>query len=163
MLTALLIATVMLSQAQAGAPEPLLARFLGEWHGEGTVMNLPSKITMTWEPALGRKFTRLSFRNEMSAPDGKRVVFEGHAYYKARPDGTYEARWFDSNGASHPVAGAVKGNSLVAEWGTPETEQGRTTYELLPDGRASVRDEVRSKKTGEWRVFGESVFRRTTR
>ncbi len=161
MLATLLFASFAV--AQAPPPEAFLSRLVGDWSGEGKVMNLPSKIAMTWEPALGGKFTRLSFRNEMTTPDGCVVIFEGHGYYKALSDGRYEGRWFDSNGASHPVLGVVKGDSLVAEWGTPETEQGRTTYELLPDGRTTVRDEVRSTKTGEWRLFGESTFRRMTR
>lgn len=161
MLATLLLASLTLTQAQPA--EPFLSRLVGDWSGEGKVMNLPSKIAMTWKPALGDKFTRLSFRNEMTTPDGRVVIFEGHGYYKALSEGRYEGRWFDSNGATHPVLGVVKGDSLVAEWGTPETEQGRTTYELLPDGRASVRDEVRSNKTGEWRVFGESMLRRTPR
>ena len=39
--------------------------------------------------------------------------------------------------------------------GTPETEQGETTYRLLKGGKMAVVDRVKGKD-GTWRTFGQS-------
>ncbi len=48
-----------------------------------------------------------------------------------------------------------EGDALVSQWGTPDTEQGETTYRLLPDGKMDVVDRVKGKD-GTWRTFGQS-------
>ena len=144
----LLLALVLL--AAQPAPDPLLSRLAGQWSGTGTVLNQPSQIEMSWSWELGGQFLRLTFRNEMP-----KSVFEGHAYYRAAGDGRYRGMWFDNSGMFRPLDARRDGDALVSKWGTPETEEGETTYRLLPDGRMDVVDRVKSKD-GAWRQFGQS-------
>ncbi len=132
------------------APDPLLARLAGQWSGTGTVLNQPSKISMTWSWELGGQFLKLTFRNEMP-----KTTFEGHAYYRPSGNGRYRGMWVDNSGMFRPLDAAHDGDALVSKWGTPETEEGETTYRLLPDGRMEVTDRVKGKD-GTWRVFGQS-------
>lgn len=144
----LLLALVLL--AAQPAPDPLLSRLAGQWSGTGTVLNQPSKIEMSWSWELGGQFVRLTFRNQMP-----KAVFEGHAYYKVVADGRYRGMWFDNSGMFRPLDARREGDALIAKWGTPETEEGETTYRLLADGRMDVVDRVKSKD-GTWRQFGQS-------
>jgi hypothetical protein len=132
------------------ASDPLLARFAGEWSGTGIVLNQSSKISMTWSWELGGQFLRLTFRNEMP-----KTTFEGHAYYRPSGEGGYRGMWFDNSGMLRPLDATRDGDALVSKWGTPDTEEGETTYRLLPDGTMAVTDRVKSKD-GTWRVFGQS-------
>ncbi len=132
------------------APDPLLARLAGQWSGTGTVLNQPSKISMTWSWELGGQFLKLTFRNEMP-----KTTFEGHAYYRPSGNGRYRGMWVDNSGMFRPLDAAHDGDALVSKWGTPETEEGETTYRLLPDGRMEVTDRVKGKD-GTWRLFGQS-------
>lgn len=142
---------------QTGA-DPLLSRLAGQWSGSGTVLERPAAMHMTWSWELGGQFLRLTFRNEMgTAP--KVNVFEGHAYYRALGDGRYRGMWFDNSGQLRPIEGRGEDNALVSKWGTPETEEGETTYRLLSDSELEVVDRVKSKN-GAWREFGRSRLRR---
>jgi hypothetical protein len=125
-------------------------RFTGQWSGSGTVLNQPSKIAMSWTSELGGQFLRLTFRNEMP-----KSVFEGHAYYRALGNGAYRGMWFDNSGMFRPLDARRDGDALVSKWGTPETEEGETTYRLLADGTMEVIDRVKGKD-GAWRQFGQS-------
>jgi hypothetical protein len=152
-LTCVLTAIVL----QTGA-DPLLTRLAGQWTGAGTVLQQPASIRLTWSWELGGQFLRLTFRNEMgSAP--KMNVFEGHAYYRALGDGRYRGMWFDNSGQLRPIEARREEDALVARWGTPDTEEGETTYRLLSDSEMEVVDRVKSKD-GTWREFGRSRLRR---
>ena len=83
------------------------------------------------------------------------TVFEGHAYYRAVGEGRYRGMWFDNSGMFRPLDARRDGDALVSKWGTPETEEGETTYRLLADGKMEVVDRVKSKD-GTWRQFGQS-------
>lgn len=154
-----------LSLAEAGQTtvDPLLARMVGQWSGTGTVLNQPSKIEMSWAWELGGRFLRLLFRNEMgTAP--KINVFEGHAYYQPAaltPLGAsrYRGMWFDNSGLQRPLEATRDGDRLVSQWGTPDTEQGETTYRLRSDSTMEVIDRVKGKD-GTWREFGRSTVER---
>jgi hypothetical protein len=154
---AVVIACVLVAgQAPAQrADDPFLARLIGSWSGEGTVLNRPAKIQMEWAWALERQFIRLTFSNEMGAAP-KLQMFEGHAYYRAIGDGRYRGTWFDSSGAVRPIEARLDGDALVAEWGTAATEVGETTYRLKGPTVLEVVDRVR-QKDGTWRVFGQST------
>jgi hypothetical protein len=151
----LLLAVVLFLQANTDA---LLARFAGNWSGSGTVLNQPAKISMSWALDLDGQFMRLSFRNEMP-----KNTFEGHAYY--RPAGSpstalgagdrYRGMWFDNSGMFRPLEAHREGDSLVSKWGTPQTEEGETTYRLMSDTRMDIIDRVKSKD-GTWREFGRT-------
>ena len=145
---------------QAGN-DPLLGRLAGQWAGTGTVLNQPSTIQMSWSWELGGRFMRLTFRNEMgTAP--KIAVFEGHAYYRPAGDGQYRGMWFDNAGMFRPLDAKRDGDALVSKWGTPDTEEGETTYRLRPDGTMEVLDRVKGKN-GAWREFGRAVYTRVSR
>ena len=117
-------------------------------------MNQPAQIEMEWAWQLNGQFLKLSFKNHMgTAP--KINVFEGHAYYRPVAGGGYRGMWFDNSGMFRPLEARRDGDALVSQWGTPETEQGETTYRLLADGKMEVVDRVKSKD-GTWRTFGQS-------
>ena len=138
---------------QAGS-DPLLSRFAGQWSGTGTVLNQPAKISITWTPELNGQFLRLTFRNEMP-----KTTFEGHAYYRPAGEGRYRGMWFDNAGMLRPLDGRRDGDALVSKWGTPDTEEGETTYRLTSDSRMEIVDRVKSKD-GAWREFGRSIVTR---
>lgn len=154
----LLLSFVLIAVLAQSGQDPLLSRLSGQWSGNGTVLGQASKIEMTWSWELGGQFLRLTFRNEMP-----KSVFEGHAYYRAIGDpstplgagGRYRGVWFDNSGMIRPIEATRDGDALVSKWGTPETEEGETTYRLLPDGKMDVVDRVKSKD-GTWRQFGQS-------
>lgn len=147
------------AQSQAGPP---LERFHGTWQGDGKAFGMTARVQLRWEPVLSNKFVRLSLRNEISRPGGQTQVFEGHAYYQ--PTGqtsatSYDARWFDSRGLSFPIRANLEGDSLVALWGSPETEEGKSTYRLIAPEKLEVVDSVK-QKDGTWKEFGRFVVTR---
>ena len=147
----LLLSLVLTVQVSA---DPLLARLAGQWSGTGTVLNQASKISISWQWELNGQFLRLTFRNEMP-----KSTFEGHAYYRALGDGRYRGMWFDNSGMFRPLDARREGDALIAKWGTPDTEEGETTYRLVSDSRMEIVDRVKSKD-GTWREFGRSVVTR---
>jgi len=151
LLLSLAVAAGLVAQADK---DLLLSRLAGQWSGNGTVLNQPAKIGMEWAWELGGQFLKLSFKNEMgTAP--RVTVFEGHAYYRVVSEGRYRGMWFDNSGMFRPLDARREADALVSQWGTPETEQGETTYRLLADGKMDVVDRVKSKD-GTWRTFGQS-------
>jgi hypothetical protein len=161
---------VTLLLAAVAAPQPLapperaaamaiLERLAGAWTGSGTILGQPATVEMQWTPVLDGRFVRLTFTSHIGPPP-KTQRFEGHAYYEVGPDGRVRATWFDSSGLTRPIDAAVDASSLVAAWGTPETEVGETTYRLVSDRALEVVDRVRGKD-GTWRTFGRSTLSRT--
>lgn len=138
----------------------MLKVFIGTWQGEGKVMGLESKITMTWEEIWGGKFTKLLFRNEMKTKNGETQIFEGNAYYKNIDLNKYQGNWFDSGGEYHPIDADLIDNSLNSLWGTNETKLGRTIYRLIEKDKMEIVDSIKTKD-GTWREFGRSVLNRT--
>jgi len=147
----LLLSLVLVFQVSG---DTLLSRFAGQWTGTGTVLNQPSKISISWTWQLNGQFIRLTFRNEMP-----KSMFEGHAYYRPSGEGHYRGMWFDNSGMLRPLDATRQGDALVSKWGTPDTEEGETTYRLLPDGKMEIVDRVKSKD-GTWREFGRSLVSR---
>ena len=82
-------------------------------------------------PALGGRFLELSYRAGQ---------FEGRAFYRPAGEGRWRATWFDNRGISFPIEALAAERTLTAEWGSADTERGRTIYRLLPDGRLEVTD-----------------------
>ncbi len=160
---ALLLATI--AEPQPPAPPAratataLFERLDGAWTGSGTILGQPSTVDLQWTPVLEGRFVRLTFSSHIG-PAPKTQHFEGHAYYEVRPDGRVRATWFDSSGLTRPIDATVDASSLVAVWGTPETEVGETTYRLVSDRALEVVDRVRGKD-GTWRTFGRSTLSRT--
>ena len=54
-----------------------------------------------------------------------------------------------------PLEARRDGDALVSKWGTPETEEGETTYRLTGRRQMEVVDRVKGKD-GTWRQFGQS-------
>ena len=116
---------------------------------------MSARLQMKWEWVLGRKFLRLSLKNEMQSATSN-TAFEGHAYYRLASEGKCEGKWFDSRGVSFPISCSIEGDALTALWGTPEEEQGKSVYRLLEPGKLEVVDSVR-QKDGTWKEFGRFV------
>jgi hypothetical protein len=153
-----LIVAVVLT-LQAAASDPLLARLVGVWTGTGTVLGQPARVHMEWAPTLDGSFVRLMFVNDIGPADKARK-FEGHAYYRLAEDGTsYRGTWMDNSGAIRPIEARRDGDALVARWGTPQTEEGETTYRFESSTHLEVVDRVKSRD-GSWREFGRVALKR---
>lgn len=152
-----LVAWLLVSYAQA-APDANLARLAGVWQGAGTVLNQPARIEMAWTPTLDGRFMKLTFVNHMGRAE-PRQRFEGHAYYRTAGDDRYRGTWFDSSGAVRPIDARWQADALVSTWGTPDTEEGETTYRLLDASTMEIVDRVKGKNGG-WREFGRSTVSR---
>jgi len=129
-----LLAALALAVAQAPAPAPAaseLAWLQGSWRGAGTMFGRASEARLEIRPALGGRFLELSYRAGQ---------FEGRAFYRPAGEGRWRATWFDNRGISFPIEAMAAERLLTAEWGSADTERGRTIYRLLPDGRLEVTD-----------------------
>ena len=144
------------AQSPQPQPETFLKRLEGRWQGEGKTMGMTARLRLSWEWVWKNKFLRLTIRNELTAPNGQTQLFEGPAYYQHVSDGKYEATWFDSRGMTFPIKAATEGNALIAFWGSPDKEQGKSIYRILKPGKLEVIDEVR-QKDGNWKEFGRFV------
>lgn len=147
------------AQSPPAQPETFLKQLEGHWQGEGKTLGMPARLRLSCEWVWKNKFLRLTIKNEMTSPNGQAQVFEGLAYYKAVSDGKYEATWFDSRGMSFPIKAVTEGNALIAFWGSPDKEQGKSIYRMLEPGKLEVIDEVR-QKDGAWKEFGRFVARK---
>lgn len=167
MSTRLTLACLTLLSASTNTPAQtppsrpaLMSQLEGAWRGTGTILGQPARVEMQWQPALDGRFLRLTFVSHIG-PDATARRFEGHAYYQASADpGRLRATWFDNSGLVRPIEATATTDSLVAAWGTPETEVGETTYRLVSANEMEIIDRVRGKN-GVWREFGRSRLSRT--
>ena len=150
---------ILVGAAYASVTERPLEFLYGEWAGTGKTSGLASEITLTWQLTLGGRFTTIQLHNRMSDERGQQFVFEGIGYYQADDEHHFSGVWVDSRGDIHPLTAALEGQSLLATWGTEETELGRSVYRLRPDGDLEVTDSVMNEE-GEWRVFGQHILER---
>ncbi len=130
-----------------------LRKLAGGWIGTGSVMKREAHVELSVTPVLGEHFVRLQWTNN-GGKDG-RQPFEGLAIYEERPDGTYAATWWDSQGARHAVTATVEAGALQALWG----ERGRTVYRLLETGALEVTDSLKAAD-GSWTEFGRTTLKR---
>jgi hypothetical protein len=136
-----------------------LKRLQGDWEGDGTAMGGAARLRIKWEWVLDNKFLRLSLKSDMTARDGSKRTFEGQAYYRSAGVDKYVAHWFDSRGVTFPISATRDGNTLVASWGSAETEQGKSTYQLIDEATMEVVDSVK-QKDGTFREFGKARLKR---
>lgn len=136
-----------------------LSRLEGSWQGDGKAFGMAANMQLKWEWVLNKKFLRLSLKNEMSTPNGQKQVFEGQAYYQAAGADKYEAQWFDSRGVTFPIKAHLEGDALVAMWGSPDKEEGKSVYRLVDASTLEVIDNVK-QKDGTWREFGRATLTR---
>ncbi|MCO6509752.1 MAG: nuclear transport factor 2 family protein [Aridibacter famidurans] len=132
----------------------VLDRLYGTWQGAGEVNGRESTVVMTWEPVHGGKNYRLEFRNEMEGG----FLFEGTALYSLKREGGFTGLWVDSTGAARPIIASFADDTLTSNWGTPETEEGKTEYRLNGESSMLVVDSVKTKEG--WREFGRVEYRR---
>jgi hypothetical protein len=125
-------ALLLLAAAPAAAQEAgALGWLTGSWRGSGTMFGRPSEAALEIRPALGGRWLELSYRAG---------GFEGRAFYRAAEEGRWRATWFDNRGVTFPIEAVAAERVLTADWGSAETERGRTVYRLLADGRLEVVD-----------------------
>lgn len=122
----------------------------GSWAGPGQTMGNADQARLEIRPVLGGRFLEFSYR---AGP------FEGRAFYRPAPDGTWQAQWFDNRGITFPIAARATPRALTADWGSAETESGRTVYRLAEDGRLHVTDSVR-RPDGSYREFAAHILTR---
>lgn len=142
--------------------DQFLQRLQGNWEGDGTALGGAARLYIKWEWVLDNKFLRLHLKSEMTAANGAKRVFEGQAYYRSAGVDKYVAHWFDSRGVAFPIKAQLDGNTLVAWWGSAETEQGKSTYQLIDETTMEVVDSVK-QKDGTIREFGRAKLKRSHR
>ena len=147
LLLAMTPAAALAQQPGAAHPTAALSWLTGTWRGPGTMMGRPSEASFTVSPVLGGRFLEFSYR---AGP------FEGRAFYRPLADSAWQASWFDNRGVTFPIAGRVEGRTLTSDWGSAETERGRTVYRLAEDGRLHVSDSVR-RPDGSYRDFASHI------
>ena len=99
--------------------DKFLSRLHGDWEGEGKAFGGAALMRIKWEWVLENKVLRLNLRNEISAPNRPKQIFEGQAYYRSNGVDKYSAHWFDSRGISFTIKAQLEGNTLIAWWGSP--------------------------------------------
>jgi len=136
-----------------------LKRLQGDWEGDGTAMGGAAHLRIKWEWVLDNRFLRLTLKSDMTLANGVRRAFEGQAYYRSNGVDKYVAHWFDSRGVTFPIRAQLDGNTLVASWGSAETEEGKSTYQLIDETTMEVVDSVK-QKDGTFREFGRAKLKR---
>jgi hypothetical protein len=157
LVVAFLLAVSIPNPAQSQA-NPFLSRLEGNWQGEGKAFGMAAKQQIKWEWVLGKKFLRLTIKNEMNR-NGQPQLFEGQAYYQAIAADKFEAQWFDSRGVTFPIKAQLEGDSLIAMWGSPDKEEGKSIYRLVDDSTLEVVDSVK-QKDGTYKEFGRVTLKR---
>ncbi len=149
-LRALVALLVLVATPAAAQDTGALAWLTGSWRGAGTMFGNASEAALDIRPALGGRFLELSYRAG---------GFEGRAFYRVEDDGRWRATWFDNRGLTFPIEADVAGRTLTADWGSAETERGRTIYRLAEDGHLDVVDSVVGADGGR-REFARHVLHR---
>lgn len=160
----ILVLALLMAPAVAAEDETIFSTFVGKWHAEGAAFGAPSTSDMQWVDAeLGGRFLRLDYQINRATPNGPQPFFTGIAYYQKSvapfpANHKIQAFWADTNGNLHPISAHVEENALIANWGTPETEQGRTRYQIIDQNTVEVTDWV--KMPDGWRQFNQTTFSR---
>ncbi|MEP5610966.1 MAG: DUF6705 family protein [Cyclobacteriaceae bacterium] len=128
----------------------------GTQKGKGTLMGAEAEFSMQWEWTLNDQFLKLTFANSRKSKEGTPIVFKANGFYKLLDDSRVVGNWFDSRGISFPLNGTITDTELTIIWGTPQTEQGKTVYQLTPDNQINVIDFFLAD--GQYRQFGEASY-----
>ena len=143
------------AQSPAAAPAATatapLAWLVGRWQGTGSRMGSPTSATLEVRLALGGRFVELSYVSS---------GFEGRALYRPVEGARWRGEWFDIRGVHFGIDAEVAPNLLMANWGSAETERGRTGYRLGDDGRVEVVDTV-AGRDGTQREFARHLLTRS--
>ena len=141
----------------AAAPAASLLAWHGDWVGEGTAFGQKATATLTLEPVFAGGATRLDYRLAVDGAPPIRYFAQG--LYRVDGRGRITGSWSDSGGQNRPVAGRIDANIWAVHWGSADSEIGRSTYVLGPDGSLSVSDSV-LQQDGVWRVFATLTYQR---
>ncbi len=109
----------------------------------------PAICRSVWQPGK-HKSHRVQDYSIRHAGTGNQM-FAGRGLYRIEPDGRVTGYWEDSQGSVHPLAGTWNGMELSVNWGSEETELGRSTYVFAGDGGLHVEDWV--KREASWHRF----------
>lgn len=154
----LLLFTFSEVKAQKDVSATFLSQLEGVWSTDtGKSFGLPAVVNMTCTKTLGAKFLELSYKMEMSGPDGKKQVFEGRAFYKPAPENQFVGTWFDTGGEMHPLKASNDSTALTSIWGTAETKLGKTLYILSGSDTVEIIDFI-MKKDGNWKEFNRNTL-----
>ena len=129
-------------EPRPGAPTEYIETLHGEWTGEAKLMANPVHTTLRWTSVLSGKFTRLELEHRAGGAEGA-VIFAGHSYVANKPGPETSGTWFDSSGTVRPQAVRVDDGALIVDWGTAETEEGRSVYKLVEGDKLQVEDWVK--------------------
>ncbi len=135
--------------AQSQQPAELMSWLVGDWRGSGTMFGNPSEATLSVRPVLGGRFLEFSYRA------GR---FEGRALYSLISGGRWRAQWFDNRGMTFPIVAHAIERTLTSDWGSADSEEGRTVYILAADGQLRITDSV--GRDGSYREFANHVMTR---
>ncbi len=143
------------SIAPAVTVAPSLDWMIGEWAGEGTLFGRPSRVSLSVKPILGGKAVALDYAVSVNTEGEKPAInFTSHGFYRATKGKRWEGRWVDNFGNLHDLNGRIDGTSLIAMWGSPGTEIGRTRYAL--EGGALLLTDQALMDSGVMEVFATS-------
>jgi hypothetical protein len=120
---------------------------------------MEARAEMTWSVVVGGRFARLEFENVMRPAEGESRVFSAQGFYPMAAEPPAAGRWFDSRGYQLPLAIERSEDALVVDWGSAETESGRTTYTLVSPTELEVVDEV--LREGALQEFGRVRYHRS--
>lgn len=130
----------------------------GPWEGSGTLLGSEAEFKMNWQSVLEDQFLKLEFQNKRTSGSGNELILTSHAYYQQKSDSLFQGTWFDSRGITFPLRGTLKGSTFTVNWGSPETEQGKTIYTLTSDTEITVTDYFLRETT--YVKFGEAVYKK---
>lgn len=128
----------------------------GSWKGTGILLGSEAEFDMKWNWELNSSFLKLEFQNKRTSDSGEELILKSHAYYQPQGDSLFEGTWFDSRGVTFPVRGVLKDSTFTVDWGSPETEQGKTIYTLASDMEIEVADYFLRDTT--YVKFGEATY-----
>ena len=138
-------------------PAPLDGLY-GSWVGSGTLFGTDAEFSMRWEQVLSGAFARLEFHNATVNDGAVDTVITAVGYYRIISADSIVGTWLDSRPVMQPLRGAVSDSSLIIRWGTTDTEQGKTVYQLNANGTVLVVDSV--FVDNNWRGFGQATYHR---
>lgn len=155
LLLALAVALLAVARTRAQdrpGRDPALARFVGEWSGEGEVEGRDALAYAGFGWALADRFLSLSFSRS-----GGGGAYEAQAYL--RPDGgRFAGTWLDSEGSVTSFEGRLEGHALVLEWAHEVVGPERIVFTLVDEGRLEMTTFAR--KGAAWEPTGRIAFTR---
>lgn len=134
----------MAGGAQAEPPMPL-SSFEAPCNAWGT----PATCKSSW--SAGKHKSHVIQEYSISTESGAQM-FAGRGLYRFADGGKVTGFWEDSQGSIHPLTGEWDGSTLTINWGSAETELGRSAYVFGAQGGMTSTDWV-LREDKEWHQF----------